>query len=280
MKIDKVIFGVDDNPLYRDFWPIQAKLVKEILKAEPVLFYITNEETDFYYDGYGTVKKINKGSCPGIITSFLSQIVRMYGTKYFPNDICMTSDIDMFILNSEWFIENIKDISEDEIVIMDANAYDIEREECRDLQNNSKQLGQSVLDRYPICYNIGKGKTFNKIINSDRPFSQYSHELGLLKLGWGTDELYFGNRVNNFEHGVKINKVKRKYTTPWIAERRIDRHNFPIKVENDDYTKMQKKYGIYDIEKLKNGFYIDAHSIRPYLKYKKEIDELLTYVLK
>ena len=29
MKIDKVIFGVDDNPLYGDFWPIQAKLVKE-----------------------------------------------------------------------------------------------------------------------------------------------------------------------------------------------------------------------------------------------------------
>jgi|LakMenEpi03Aug12_release.lakeMendotaPanAssembly.Ray.scaffolds.fasta_scaffold12125_12 hypothetical protein len=36
MKIDKVIFSMDDNPTYADFWPIQADLVKTILKADPI----------------------------------------------------------------------------------------------------------------------------------------------------------------------------------------------------------------------------------------------------
>ena len=58
MKLDKVIFSVDDNPIYADFWKIQADLVKTILKADPVLFYITDEDSDFYFDGHGIVKKI------------------------------------------------------------------------------------------------------------------------------------------------------------------------------------------------------------------------------
>ena len=59
MKIDKVIFGVDDNPLYQNFWPIQSKIIKKLLNAQPVLFHITNEDSDFYDDGNGIVKKIN-----------------------------------------------------------------------------------------------------------------------------------------------------------------------------------------------------------------------------
>lgn len=101
MRIDKVIFGVDDNPLYSNFWPIQADLVRKILGAEPILFYITDEDSDFYFDGHGTIKKINKNRCPGIITSFQSQIIRMYATKYFPEEVCLTADIDMLMINKD-----------------------------------------------------------------------------------------------------------------------------------------------------------------------------------
>ncbi len=272
MKIDKVIFGIDDNPLYQDFWKIQSKLVKKVLDAEPVLFHITDKDSDFFNDGYGTVKQINKNKCTGIITSFLSQIIRMYGTKYFPDDVCMTSDIDMLILNKEWFVNNIQIISDDHIVIMDSIAYSLDRKECQKDYNNR--------NRYPICYNIGKGSEFNKILNTDRDFPTYSHELGLLRLGWGTDEIYFGKRVDTYQHNVKIHKVKRHYTTPWLAERRIDRHNFPCNLLYQNEIEAQKKYGFYDLEKLKNGYYIDAHCPRPYKDYKDEIDFLIETILK
>jgi hypothetical protein len=250
MKINKVIFGVDDNPLYGDFWPIQAKLVKEVLGAEPVLFHITNKSSDFYNDGHGLVKKIDKDTCPGIITSFISQVVRMYATKYFPDEICMPSDIDMLILNKEWFTEQIKDISDNDLVIMDSKAYDLERPECR-------AHNESCENRYPICYNIAKGSTFNKILNTDRPFSQYVYELSLLKLGWGTDELYFGDQIHTKNHGINIIKLIRNYTTPWAAERRINRDI------------------LYDKNHLKTGYYIDFHCPRPYSDYKIEINKII-----
>ena len=60
MKIDKVIFSVDDNPLYEGFWEIQSKICSEILGITPVLFKITDNDTDFYEDKYGLIKHINK----------------------------------------------------------------------------------------------------------------------------------------------------------------------------------------------------------------------------
>ena len=268
MKIDKVIFGVDDNPLYADFWPIQAKLVKDILNAEPVLFYITDEDSDFYFDGHGTVKKINKNNCYDIITSFQSQVIRMYATKYFPDEVCLTADIDMLMLNREYFVNQIKDIDDDSLVIFDSKGYDINRPECQDPSHHSHE-------RYPICYNAGKGKTFDKILNTNREFVEYVDELQNLRLGWGTDEIYFGRCVNNKNHGVNIIKLIRDKTTPWISDKRIERHNFPLIYGNTEEAKLNLIYGCYDLEKLSQFYYIDAHCPRPYLECKNAIDSLI-----
>ena len=268
MKIDKVIFGVDDNPLYADFWPIQAKLVKDILNAEPVLFYITDENSDFYFDGHGTVKKINKNNCYDIITSFQSQVIRMYATKYFPDEVCLTADIDMLMLNREYFVNQIKDIDDDSLVIFDSKGYDINRPECQDPSHHSHE-------RYPICYNAGKGKTFDKILNTNREFLEYVDELENLRLGWGTDEIYFGRCVNNKNHGVNIIKLIRDKTTPWISDKRIERHNFPLIYGNTEEAKLNLIYGCYDPEKLSQSYYIDAHCPRPYSECKNAIDSLI-----
>ena len=50
MKIDKIIFASDDSH-FLDFWEIQSKVCKEILGIQPVLFHITDSESDFYDDG-------------------------------------------------------------------------------------------------------------------------------------------------------------------------------------------------------------------------------------
>ena len=271
--IDKVIFAVDDNPLYADFWPIQAKLVKEILKSEPVLFHITDNDSDFFDDGNGIVKRINKSNCPDIESSFQSQVIRMYGTKYFPEETCLTADIDMLMIDSDYFLEQIKEISRDDLVIYDSIAYDLERSEC---QNHN----ESCKDRYPICYILAKGKTLNKILNTNRSFEDYVDELQKLNLGWGTDELYFGDKVNNTNHGVNVVKLVRKYTTPWKAEKRIDRHNFPVILKHKGEIEAQKRDGIYDLDKLTFGHYIDVHCPRPYIEYKEEIDKLVEIIKK
>lgn len=273
MKIDKVIFAVDDNPLYQGFWEIQSKICKELFGITPVLFKITDNESDFYDDGNGLVKNIDKESCPGIITSFLSQVIRMYGTKYFPDEVCITGDIDMIMINKNYFIDNVSNFSNDDLVLFDAGAYDPNREECND---ESLFAGE----RYPICYAAAKGSTFNKILDTDRPFPQYAHELGLLRLGWGTDEIYFGRQVNKFEHEINVHKIYRPRRNGWIVEDRIDRHNFPIDFTNEKEKEYNKKYGNYREDLLMNGYYIDAHCPRPYDDCKREIDELVELIFK
>ena len=99
MKINKVIFAVDDSH-YLDFWPTQAKICKEILNIEPVLFHITNENNDFYNDGHGLVKKIKK--VDGINTGAQAAMGRMFFTKYFPEEVCLVADIDLISINRNY----------------------------------------------------------------------------------------------------------------------------------------------------------------------------------
>ena len=43
MKIDYVLVGTNDNPLYLDFWPVISKVWKTVFNITPVLGYITKK---------------------------------------------------------------------------------------------------------------------------------------------------------------------------------------------------------------------------------------------
>ena len=129
-------------------------------------------------------------------------------------------------------------------------------------------LGPHVLEaypnkvRYPICYNVGKGSTFNEILGLDCSFEDYVNRLLKFDWGWDTDELYFGEKINNFENQKRIVKLKRG----WYQGRALNR--------------VDRVVWNYEDNKLKNGEYYDCHSIRPYSKYKTEIDRLITKIKK
>ena len=257
MTIDKVIFSCDDNPKYQGLWEVVSEICYKKLDITPVLFHITDEDSDFVQDKFGLVKKVKR--IPNVPTGFQSQIYRMFGTKFFQDEICITSDIDMLMLDKSYFFKPLELIDEDDLVIYSSDAYDDDRPEC---------VGIYSGNRYPICYVLGKGVTFNKILNTDCDFKEYVIQL-LIK-GYPThdmDELYFGECVNKKNHGVKVHKLKRGYTSPFICKDRVDRIN-------DDF------FNDYDKDKLINNQYIDFHLSRPYSKYKKEIDEIKRLVIK
>jgi hypothetical protein len=256
MSIDKIIFSVDDNPRYQGLWEINSQICKEHLGITPVLFYITDEESDFYNDKWGIVKKIK--ALPNINNGFQSQIFRMFGTKYFQQETCLISDIDMLLFDKNYINSPLKNYDSNDLVIYCSDGYDVNREECSGIYGEN---------RYPICYNLGTGEVFNKILNTNRSFEEYC--LNIINSGFplhDSDEMYFGNRVNNFSHGVNIVKLRRGYSTYFKCPNRIDRIN-------DDV------FNEYDEELLKNGEYIDCHLSRPYIKYKKEIDNMKDIIL-
>jgi hypothetical protein len=256
MNINKIIFSVDDNPKYKGLWEINSQICKEHLGITPVLFHITDEDSEFYNDEFGLIKKIK--ALPNINTGFQSQIFRMFGTKYFYNETCLTSDIDMLLFSNEYIKSPLVNYNSNDLIIYCSDGYDVNREEC---------FGIYGENRYPICYNLGTGEIFDKILNTNRSFEEYC--LDIINTGFplhDSDEMYFGDRVNNSNHDVNIVKLIRGYSTYFKCPNRIDR------VDDNIFNE-------YDKELLKNGWYIDCHLSRPYIKYKEKIDNLRDIIL-
>ena len=259
MRVDKIIFSIDDNPEYDGFWEVNSEICKNKLGITPVLFRITDNDSDFYEDKWGIVKNVK--AIPNINTGFQAQIYRMYATKFFENECVMTNDIDMLLFNKDFITENIKDIPAGDLVILNSDAYDPVRPECVGVYSGP--------DRYPICYVVGKGSTFNKIINNNVSFDEYCNRLIKLDLNWDTDEIYFGKCVNS-QKEVTVHKVIRGYSTNFFCPNRIERHNF-------------NNSGIFSIDLEKNinlDTFIDCHCARPYIQHKIAIDNIKNAILK
>lgn len=279
MRPSKVIFGVDDS-YFLEFWPIQSKICREVLGLEPVLFFIGEEDSDFYDDGYGLVKKVKKVGNKN--TGLLACIVRLWGTKFFPDDVCITGDLDMLMINKPYFIDQVEKFNDDSVVIYTSDAYDLSRPEAKELFE--KEPFPFVQEMYNYPYFAGKGRVFYKIIDNDCSFEDFVLRHETYKPGykfmWMIDEFYFSDCVNNKNHGVEIHKLKRGFSSPWRADRRIDRGSFPVKLKWPGEIEHQKKYGLYDEQKLKDGYYIDVNCCRPYSQYKEAIDHVVNIVLK
>jgi hypothetical protein len=233
MKIDYAIVSSDSNPMYIDFWPVVRNLWNR-LGIKPILALISDK--NFITDnGDHIIHEIK--SIDGVNTGFQSQISRMYITKFYMNNVCITSDIDMFPLSKEYFSEVVNDIPDDSLAILSSDAYNTVR--------------------YPICYNVASGQTFDNILKIDTSFQDYCTKLLKFDQGWDTDELYFGKCVSEFKDKSKIFFLNRGWTNG-IANGRIDRSRWS-----------------YNDSLLKSGLYIDSHSLRPYSIYKNEIQKII-----
>lgn len=236
MKIDYAIVASDSNTMYLDFWPIVRDLWINLIKIKPILVLISdkNKITD---NGDYIIHEIK--SVDNVSTAFQSQIVRMYITKFYSDSVCITSDIDMLPLSYKYFNKITDDYSDDDMIILSSDAY--------------------TINRYPLCYNVAKGSTFNKVLDLDCSFSEYCERLLKYNQGWDTDELYFGECINKFNKD-RIKLLNRGWSMG-MALNRIDR-----------------VFWRYDIQTLKNGDYIDCHSLRPYTTYKEQVDKLINSI--
>ena len=236
MKIKYAIVGSNTNPLYYDFWPIISKVWKEVFDIIPVLGLICDEDSDFIQDEYGLIKKFK--SIDAIDTGLQSQIIRFYLPTLL-DDICITSDIDMLPLSKKYFIENTKDLNENNFYVMTSD-----NPEC--LTNKE----------YQMCYNIAKPDAFSNILRIEKSWEEFVKRLSNLNLGWTTDQRYLYEMINTSNKKEKIVLLNRGFSG--LAHYRIDRASWT-----------------YEPNDVINDYFIDSHLLRPYEKYKKEIDSLI-----
>jgi hypothetical protein len=235
MQIDYVIVSCDDNQMYSEFWEVIKPVWINKINIKPIIVKIS-EKNQIIDHGEFIVHEIKKIN--NINSGFQSQIARMFVTKFYSDKVCLTSDIDMIPLNENYFKETVKPYNENDLIIYSADAYGSDK-------------------RFPICYNAAKGSTFSSLLDLENyTFEEYTKKLIDRHEGWDTDEFYFGECV--FNKSKEINVIKLNRGWGMIADRRIDRVMWS-----------------YEIEDVKKGYYIDAHSLRPYSQYKNKIDQLI-----
>ena len=248
MTIDYVIMSTDGNKLYDNFWEINKTIWSKVIGVKPILVMVGDEEKIEYNEDSVIVyyKKVE-----GVETSFQAQIARLYVTSLFLDNTLLTSDIDMIPLSKNFFIDFAKEGKENQLLIYTADAY-----------------GYHQQRRYPMCYNLAKGKTYKEILNLDCTFQEFVIRLKNLEIVplWDTDELYLGNCVYEFEK-ENSNRLVKKHRgfRDGYAVNRIDR----------DYWLKSR----YEFNKIPEQYYYDCHSLRPYHKNKNEIDRVVNLIL-
>ena len=162
-------------------------------------------------------------------------------------------ETNMLPMSKSYFIDNSKNVDENNLIIYTSEVY-----------------GWVNQQRYAMCYNLGKGGTYNEILDLECSFEEFVHRLFSCNFSplWDTDELYLGKCVYEFENKEnnknRITKLERGGWGEGYAAGRIDR----------------EYWGKYDFGKILEGFYIDSHLLRPYNENKEEIDKILNLLYK
>jgi hypothetical protein len=186
------------------------------------------------------IKKVNNHD-----EGFQSQICRLFIPKHYPNETLITSDIDMFPIDKDYFTKTTTPYNENSLVIFTSNAY----------ENDGSTLNNK--NKYPICYNAAMGKTFSEILDLNCNFEEFCDRLWQNHPKWDSDETYLAQVVNRFHDQKRIIKLRREFYNSY-AEGRIDRGNW-------SYTQFDFRHKEYK----------DSHCLRPYKRYRKEINELI-----
>ena len=178
---------------------------------------------------------------PGVPTSIQAQTIRLLLPAYFEDEVSIISDIDMLPLNKAYYVDGVKSCPDNAFVVYRPNPYP----------------DQKLIS---MCYNAAKGSTFKEVFHiksiEDIPaiIKAWSKKL---KNNPMTDEII----LYNYIHAWKDYKTRCVKLKDVLGGRRIDRSCWR-----------------YDVALLKQNYYVDSHMVRPYKKYKAEIDELATHI--
>lgn len=246
MKIVKAIVSSDSNPTYLDFWDIISKMWKLKFGIEPVLLYFGDNVGDIS-SKYGEV--IHMKTLDGIPVSTQAQCARIWYAGQCGDEVVITSDIDMIPLSPKYYVDSIAHVSDDKFVNLNP------------LNNHTY---------FPMCYNVGKSSTLKEVLNIDDDWEIFMTKLIKWADGpncedhygmgnyWSLDETWTSDNVNAYKS---------------INRDRIHPINRPNGVNG--YRIDRPTWG-YDIDLVKQDYYYDSHSVRPYLSHKETIDTLVS----
>jgi hypothetical protein len=171
-----------------------------------------------------------------------SQIVRFFLPKYLDGN-CLISDIDMIPLSKKYFEDCASHLENDSMVIYSSNHP------------------QTVNNKmFPMCYISAHSNIYKDIFDINLKWEDFCKLLLNRNENWFTDQKYLYEKAIDFEE-KRGKLVLLERTWGGQMDNRVDRANWR-----------------YSPELVRQGFYIDCHSLRPYVQYKSQIDKLIEWI--
>ena len=227
-QILKIILSCNDNPDYRDYWPV-VRWQWLYLGYDPHLFHVSKDSCFKDDPRVTVVLPSREDDLPD------SQIARIYGCTHFPDEICVTTDMDCFLLQKDYL---------------------------RDLWNQHNPDGEYMLaythgewvnpKRCNMQYIGGMGSNWRKILDCDDtiPFPEFMKKFRVDELGWCADEVALGTMLYaNME-------IRTIYLQRYMEPKWHNRHHRRVA------DRIHRKYCElkYEEEKLLSGWYKDISS--------------------
>lgn len=109
---------------------------------------------------------------------------------------------------------------------------------------------------FPMCYVLANGRIMSDVLGiTNKSFDTFISELITDYNGhWRTDENFIYDKLSVYP-------------------------NLTVLRDRDFSKRVDRRSWKYDDDKVKNGYYIDSHSIRPFKTYKDQIDRLINIIL-
>lgn len=267
MKIDRVIFTLNNNPKYVPFWNVNSYVWKHKFKIQPTLIFNgTKEELDncsfsFEYGDFLLVDRIedvSESSPDWSVTWAL-----FWAATQFPEETCVFSGIDQIPIGNLFF-EKIKEIEDEKLVVGFADAYK---------KYTPSTLGYfntvtNVL--YPSSHLVGKGKLFKEIFEIDDSWeteirkvynskSRYHLQNNFYrgKL-WGLDECYASEKISIYNKPKMIHYLE-IFWDYWFKNR----------IDLQSLTNNK-----YDLNLVKEGYYSEF-TTKKFTSDKLTIDSIV-----
>lgn len=278
MKIDKILFISDSNINYLSFWNSISKYYKTRFGLDCKLFFIgekTDDNEEFLSEEYGEVEVVKPlENIPIIIQSLWG---KFWFTQTEPDTTWLIGDIDLYLLNKEYFEDCMAKIPDGSYGHINANGY-----KCGDWWLNPKA-------GIPGYFHCATGKKFKEYLELSDSFEQdCSYIYNSKKYGI----LYNGSILNEEQAPQRV-KDKSDYGFICCEENLTTERLTKYKDEIISITypfnmiRVETPYALhgvntpddYDFSNMFNPLmkdrYIDFHSPRPYTVFGDRIEKII-----
>ena len=264
-SIDQIILSCNEDSTYSEFWGPVSWAYKKMLPGVKVhLAFLTwRDESDPLIELYRQHGDVTLFKPVSDVPEFgQAKMIRFILASLLGGDVCYIDDIDLLPLRKDFITDKTNKREQGKMLCVGGEVY----------QGNGC---------YPISQMTAEGWLWKQLINPDKKsyrelMDEWKGETMMdrredicLKLDWAKDDYFSDERLLRRlmkQHGIAKQEMERGYAD--YLEATIDRHTWNKKSEMWEY----------DILKLKNGGYVNAHGIRPFKKYEKHYKPLIDYI--